>query len=224
MRKNENRFPFSRRWIPAFAGMTVLFLSSCNGLDTPSQINAERVNIEAGQFAQEFPLAELNDAGIKALQQDYARHGNGAAEVTVLYDPKSRSNTAMKASTEATRIADSMRKNGFSDVQIGIMPVKNSGDEAKALVTYNTVSAHAPSSCGDMPTFGPDHDVDTTKDYKFGCKVESMLAKQVSRPADLLGRDGSSAPADGRRISNGLKDYRAGKMNDDLGGMSASGK
>lgn len=201
----------------------LLLLSACNGLDTPSQVNAEPVNIEAGQFAQQIPLSELNDAGIKALQKDYQRYGNGAAEVTVMYDPHSRTNTAMKASSAAAQLSDAMRKNGFPDVQVGIMPVRATGDVGKALVTYNTVTAHAPSGCSDMPAFGPNHNVGDTRDYKFGCKVESLLAKQVARPSDLLGRGGLDSAADGRRATNVLGDYRSGKMNEDLGGYSASG-
>ena len=44
-------------------------------------------------------------------------------------------------------------------------------------------------------------------DYRFGCSVDTMLAKQIYRPADLQGSAGAD-DGDGRRASNSVEYYR----------------
>jgi len=67
-----------------------------------------------------------------------------------------------------------------------------------------------------------DRDHRTDLEYKMGCSVETMIARQIARPGDLLGRAPNSVYKDGRRISNQIEGVRSGAMNEPLGGESAS--
>ena len=60
--------------------------------------------------------------------------------------------------------------------------------------------------------------------YRMGCTVETLLARQVARPSDLLGKQGFETNADGRRQERvvSTRGYYGDKPNDALNGESAT--
>jgi type IV pilus biogenesis protein CpaD/CtpE len=91
----------------------------------------------------------------------------------------------MRANDEAVRLSQAFRKEGVRDVLTSILPVREQGAESMVVVTYNGYQATAPANCGRMTGFdGPvlEHD----PDYKLGCTVETVFARQIANPSDLL--------------------------------------
>lgn len=196
-------------------------LSACS-MDTKSALISprERVELRQEKTAERLPVKALDDAGLATLADRYRRAGEGPVDVTVTYDPKSKTNTAMAAATEAARIATYLRrKTGGTNVATDILPVHASGDASEALITYGSVSAHAPSDCQAMG--GVDgNETHADQDYKYGCTIETLLSQQIANPKDLKGRAGLDA-GDGRRQSNILEGgYRSGTPNSALQGYS----
>ena len=197
-------------------------LSACS-LDEPTKLNNNRVQVQKERFAQEVPAAELDDAALAGMARHYSRYGDGALDLTVTYDPSSRNSTAMSATNEASRIVKGLRDYGVKNVQPNILPVNGQGDQQMALITYTSYKALAPKDCDLLP--GMAHtNVHVDEDYKLGCTVETVFAKQIARPRDLKGRAYNSPTTDGRRTANTVEVYRTGVPNEPLGGESSSGE
>lgn len=69
------------------------------------------------------------------------------------------------------------------------------------------VHAAAPAGCRNMPGFDDGLTSEKIGDYRFGCSVDAMVAKQIYRPADLQGNAGHDL-GDGRRATSGVEYYR----------------
>ena len=205
------------------AAVTVspLAISACS-MDRPTWVNGQRVELHQSSETTRLPVSEINDARLAGIAAHYRSSGEGAVYVTVTYDPKSKSNTAMKASGEAARISTYLRRKGAAEVTSDILPINNSGNNSEALITYDAVTAHAPRDCNAMGGLdgGETH---SDEDYRYGCTIEMQLARQIANPKDLKGRDGlRPEEADGRRQANIVEDHRTGEPNAALEGESAS--
>ena len=198
-------------------------LSGCSRkLYEEGSITENRVQVEQQKFSEQMTVSEFDEDFAASLGHYYSYHGEGTVDFSVLYDPKSRSNTAMHASQEASRIASLMRKNGIQDVKANILPVNDLGSEANVMLSFTSYTASAPKDCGVMPGFA-DRDVSRDDDYMLGCTVETVFARQVARPKDLAGNDNAGDTTDGRRAANIGEIYRTGAPNQPLEGQSASG-
>ncbi len=203
----------------------VLALGACgqDKLHAPSSLlQDKRLQIEEEMFSENVALSEVDDLYLKALSHHYMRHGGSILDVVVTYDPKSYRNTAMMGGTRAGDISDGLRKRGVRDIEVSILPIKGQGDEGRLIVSYMSHSAKGPKGCDQMmPGMNEDEFRDNV-DYKMGCSIHSMIARQVSRPSDLLGRGRVDGVTDGRTAANIVELYRTGAPNEPLDGETAS--
>tara|TARA_R110002095_G_scaffold90802_1_gene79188 strand:+ start:8042 stop:8728 length:687 start_codon:yes stop_codon:yes gene_type:complete len=208
------------------AGLAFMSLSvgGCMGVDLyePPTINESRIQVEEETFFQDVAVDDVDDAYLGMLARHYTKHGGSPMDLIITYDPRSYRNTAMKATDMAASIAGSLRGYGVSKVNAGVMPIKSQGDEARLLVTYDSYNARPPEGCdNNMPGMNKsplEHD----ERYKLGCSIDTLVARQVSKPSDLLGRGKTETKSDGRPISNIIDLYRVGTPNTSLDGEKAS--
>ena len=210
----------------AFLPLLILSCSACS-FDVSSQIDTSRVEVVEGKESERFETSSLDSETIRGLANSYVDSGAGEVELTVTYDPKSKKNTAMKATLEASRIAGLLVENGVPEVKTKVLPVSDSWNLSHTFVSYKTLSAEAPSDCGRMPGFEAADDVGDTKkhmDYGYGCTVESMLARQIAHPQDLLGQEDKTKTDSGRRAENVVsgRGYYGFDQFPELGGESSS--
>lgn len=198
----------------------VALLSGCS-LYQEGTLTESRVQVKEEHFAEEIPVSEFNGNVIAGMSQHYRKHGDGPVHLTVSYDPHSSSNTAMNASNSMARMVKDFKANGVHDVAADILPVQGQGDDGMVIVSYTSYTAAAPDDCTVMPGF-EDTKVDQNEEYRIGCTLETMYARQVARPRDLMGRGSDGAISDGRRASNMGEMYRGGLGNKALDGESAS--
>jgi pilus biogenesis lipoprotein CpaD len=188
-----------------FAVMGCAVLVGCQQ-STPSMMNVDKVELVTQTGIDQVPMAKINDGYLSALASQYGRYGEGPIDLTISYDPSSAYSTT-RAIDDLAGLSAALGRKGLKDVHTATLPVSGQ-DEPMLMVAYDTVTAKAPSNCGNMQGL---YDYQTSRDvgqYRFGCGVEQMLARQVSRPADLRGR-GTADPGDGRRASNVSEAYRA---------------
>lgn len=188
------------------AVMSFGLLVACSPQSTPSMMNTSRVELQHQIAVQQIPVQDVSDVTLALIADDYARYGSGPLDLAILYDPQAASYTAMKARNQLRDIEKNMRGRGVASIRTRTMPM----DDARPslVVSYETYQARAPSDCHTMP--GIDS-YETTRDiaqYRFGCSTESLLARQIARPADLMGRGGDAQPADGRRNANIIEEWR----------------
>ncbi len=203
-----------------------VFLVSCGGIDMYQEgtLNHTRMQVESQSFSDNVSVEDVNDHYLQQLAQHYSKYGSGAMDVLVTYDARSYHNTAMKAGETASYISKTLRQNGVSQVDVGVLPVKSQGDYSRVIFSYEGYSASAPEGCGNLLP-GLDGDaVENDPDYKLGCTLDTMLARQVSRPSDLMGRGVEDATTEGRSATNIVDLYRSGAPNEPLNGERASGE
>jgi pilus assembly protein CpaD len=189
----------------------------------PTSLSQSRIQVTEEGVYEDVAVSDMTDARLVALAQEYNRHGSAPLDVVVTYDPKSYRNTAMAAGDNAVRVSKILRGAGVSDIKSSIIPVNAQGDEARIMISYHAVSAKAPDGCADMPGMDSGKSFEADPDYKLGCGVNSLIAKQVANPSDLLGKDDMGDTSDGRAASNIVEGYRKGAQNKPLKGESSSG-
>jgi type IV pilus biogenesis protein CpaD/CtpE len=200
--------------------VSTFFVSGC--MYEPDHFTTERVQVEEKPFSDTIAASQFDIGAAEAMATHYRKHGDGPLELVIAYDPKSPHATAMKAADEGARLSKLLRQNGVQEVKTSIMPVADGGDEMKALFSYNAVNALAPKDCTLMR--GVDtRTIEADKDYKLGCTIETMYARQIARPKDLKGQGANDLTTDGRRASNIVEGYRSGVQNKPLEGENASG-
>lgn len=208
----------------ALLGVSAIGMSACE-FNEPTQVNTSRVELREESFSKVYKKGEVEEGEIKMIAHHYYRYGAGDMNLTVTYNPRSKTNTAMEATREGAKIANALRINGVKNVAVDVLPV--SGQKSSdVLVSYPMMVAQAPSGCDDMPGWkdGPMVDHKETAKYRYGCTIEKQLAKQISRPRDLMGRSGYTTSTDGRRQQNVLSQggYYSGTPNEPLDGETAS--
>ena len=127
----------------------------------------------------------------------------------------------MHASAMAADLSKEMRKLGVTSVSSGILPVKDAGSQMNAMISYTAYNAHAPKDCSSMSGL-KDNDLKVEADYKLGCTIDTVFAKQIARPKDLKGVETPASTFDGRRLTNSVERYRSGIPNEPLEGERAS--
>lgn len=202
--------------------MSGLILQGCEQIvHSETKLSHSKLQVEEEAVFEDMTVDQMDANYVAALSQHYSRQGDGGVDLSVTYDPKSKTNTAMHASNHIARISGEFRKNGISDVNTTILPVKGSGTVSRALVSYSTYAVKAPDDCTMLPGY-EDRNVDVDDDYKLGCTRDTLFAKQIADPKDLTGRPDTSTSSDGRRAANIVDRYRTGVPNEELGGESAS--
>jgi pilus biogenesis lipoprotein CpaD len=195
-----------------------LSVSACK-LREPDHFSKNTIRVEEEKVVHEVAVTDLTPVAVDALSTHYRRHGDGPLNLTVTYDPQSKQSSAMSARDDAVRVADLLRRNGVHNVKTSVLPVKDSGSSG-AIISYLGYNALAPKDCEVMPGLN-NRAINADEDYKMGCSVDTLFARQIARPKDLLGQE-TSATVDGRRAANQVELYRTGQPNEALEGESAS--
>jgi len=217
----------SKRYMKHLLNAGLAFLSftitGCSkDLYEPPVLNESKIQVKEEAFLQDVAMSEVNAEFIAALAHHHNKHGGSTMDLLVTYDPRSYRNTAMNATNSVADIAAELREHGVTNVKAGVMPIKSQGDEARLLVSYDSLTAHAPEGCDyEMPGMNGaplEHD----EKYKYGCGIDTLLARQIAKPGDLLGRGQQDDTTDGRAAANIVELYRTGAQNEPLEGESAT--
>jgi len=188
--------------------MAVVALPACTQ-NIDSNMNISRPVLEQKTVMSQLALNDINQSSLTLLAQDYKKNGSGPLELTMAFDPYSKSFTAMSALHELGHIKDALASLGVKNVVTETLAVK--GAEPAMMVAYDTVTARAADDCTMMPGVDVNQTTRHMAGYKFGCSVDTMLTKQIARPADLAGVGGVSREAyDGRRDANVVEGYASG--------------
>ncbi|NQZ13858.1 MAG: hypothetical protein HRT94_03395 [Alphaproteobacteria bacterium] len=187
--------------------LSVLALGACTQ-NSPSMMNTSPVELQKQTVIEQIPLNQINDVLISALADDYQKLGSGVLELTMAFDPKSKTFTAMNALNKLKEVKTKLARKGVRSVVTETLAVE--GAQPMLMVSFDTVQAQAPSDCETMPGLEVNKTTRFIDEYKFGCSVETMLARQIARPSDLEGVDGLDNQDGGRRETNIVDAYAAG--------------
>lgn len=186
--------------------LSATLLTACAPQYTPSMMNTHRAELVRQTAIEQIPLSEIDDVTLTLLADDYRRYGNGPVDLAMVYDPTSKTYTAMKARNQLREIESGLKQRGVHSIQTRTVSVEKG--QAALMVSYESIQVQAPTDCHTMPGL---EDYRTERDiaaYRFGCSTETMLARQIARPSDLMGRGADNTPSDGRRATNVIEEYR----------------
>lgn len=189
--------------------LTVLalnMLAACTQ-STPSMMNQARVELARETSVEQIPLDKVNDKNLSILAEQYRKYGSGPLDITITYDPRSKSYTAMSAVRTLKEVQSTLKKKGVTNLTGETVPVPEG--KPSMMVSYDAVTAQAPSGCTPMPGLEINETGRFIGDYKFGCGVETAFAKQIARPSDLEGKS-EMGPRPARREAIIVDDYAAG--------------
>jgi pilus assembly protein CpaD len=208
----------------AGALFAVSLASGCS-MHEETKLTQNKVQVKQENFTEEIPTRLLDQGTLSGLVARYERHGDGPVQLSVTYDPGSRTNTAMKAGDEAGRIVRALKAEGLqADIRPEILPVRGQGEDSVTLVSYASYDALAPKDCEMLLAgYDPGTKVEADEAYKLGCTIDTLFARQVARPKDLMGQGQDNRTTEGRRAANIGDFYRSGQPNEPLKGQSASG-
>ena len=178
---------------------SALSLSACGRQSTPSMMNTSLPQLAPETTLAQIPVQNVTQGYLYNLSDNYKRYGTDTMQLTLAYDPNSKTYTAMKAFEDLADIKSKLKKLGVRSVVSET--VKTEGIAPTLMVSFDSVTAHAPAGCRNMPGFDDGLTTGHIGDYKFGCSTDTLIAKQIYRPTDLAGNAGSD-PIDGRRAAN----------------------
>ena len=190
-------------------------LSACTQ-NTPSMMNTSPVQLSYTTMMEQILLEDINDGLLSALANHYLKNGTSMLDLTMTYDPKSKTFTAMRAVNELKRIKAALNKKGVTNITTQTTAIPKG--VPSLMVSYDMVQALAPSDCETLPGLEKDTTTRFIGDYKFGCSIETMMAKQVAYPSDLQG-NGGLGKRDARREAVILDPYGRGEPTVPLEGV-----
>ncbi|HPD83043.1 MAG TPA: CpaD family pilus assembly lipoprotein [Alphaproteobacteria bacterium] len=187
---------------------------------TPSMMNTSPMQLSHETVVEQIPVNQLNDDVISAIAAQYLKNaGENPLDLTMTYDPKSKSFTAMKALHELGRVKTALKSKGVTNVTTQTLAVPQG--KASLMVSYDIINVHAAADCMPMPGLEHNETGRFIGEYKFGCGVDTMLARQIANPKDLEGNAGL-ATRDARRESIVVEDYGTAQPRTPLDGVERS--
>lgn len=192
---------------------SVMALSAC-AQNTKSMMNTSRVEVKKQTMMDQVPVSQINDVILSSLASDYKKLGSGPLELTMVFDPKSKTFTAMSALKKLKEVKYKLTRKGVKTVVTETLAVDKA--QPSMMISFDSVSAQAPSDCILMPGLSDSETTRSIGEYKFGCSIETMLAKQIAKPADLEGVEGLDNASGGRREANIVETYASGAPRDPL--------
>ena len=199
-----------RQALLTLTAVSALCLGGCTQMDMPIYFTGQRAQLVEENHAQTYEVASLSAAHFDEMADHYNRYGSGQAEVIVGYDPRSKKNTAMRATDNLHRISNELSQRGVKNIKGSIQALEGIGDRSEMIIGYTSVMADGPEGCEMMPGYDTTH-AEIMPDYQLRCTVETMAARQVAHPEDLAGRT-YDTQADGRRTGIAVERYRAGAL------------
>lgn len=178
---------------------TASMLGGCGRQSTPSMMNTSRPQLINETRLEQVPVEQAGKGYLAGVADNYARYGVDTLQLSLAYDPNSKTYDAMKAFNDLGTIKSTLMSMGVRNVKGDI--AKQEGVQPTLMISYDAISAQAPAGCRNMPGFDDGLTTAQVGDYRFGCSVDTMLTKQIYRPSDLAGNAGHDL-GDGRRAAN----------------------
>lgn len=195
------------RMNPKFLSLmaAVSCLCACAPQSTPSMMNTSLPRLSDETALLQVPVESVGEGYLYKVSSDYERYGQGEMQLTLVYDPSSKTYTKMNAFKDMASYKETLTKLGVRNIKGEVLEASNI--VPTFMVAYDSVKAMAPDGCRNMPGFDDGLTTREIGQYRFGCTTDTMLARQIYRPSDLRGV-GDSDPADGRRTTNNAEYYR----------------
>jgi type IV pilus biogenesis protein CpaD/CtpE len=200
--------------------LSAALLAGCD-MSTPSQVSLKPIEIRRSVKTETLDARHVDPSRAQSIADSYAVNNGGSMTITVSY-LKGNAKSAAAARKGGVAWKNLLVKDGVPQVSVDAVAVDDPAYAGKAVVAWPARLASAPKDCGRITGYRGAEPLGSVKTYAMGCETESILAKQIVNPDDLMGRGG--LPGDESRRQGAVTDkYLSGKPNTKLNGVSASG-
>jgi type IV pilus biogenesis protein CpaD/CtpE len=183
-------------------------------------MNAQPLRVVDESIIDQMYLSDVNDTTLNNLADYYLNNSTGTLDLTATYDPASKYFGSKSAQHELGHIVEDLNKKGVTNIASSVMAVP--GNKPMLIITYESAVVLPPSDCGETPGLKDYQTGRFIGDYKFGCGVETMFAKQISDPNDLYGTDGLGGQSSARRAAIVVEGHASATPNQPLEGVETN--
>lgn len=174
------------------------------------------IRLVEGRHITKKPLSALEEGDMTEAARIYQKNGAGPMYVVVAYKDHGKLNDSA-VTAKMAEIMNGMSAHGIAAKDIVASTVPLETDTPVALIAFDTLEAAAPEGCDKTPGYDLHAEKDNLFDYKTGCGVKTMMAKQIAHPTDLEGVAGLGGTTDGEHSANVITEqYRPGAPRDYL--------
>lgn len=166
-----------------------------------STLTPQKMTLVENRHIVKKPLTQLSGGDIAEAANKYSRAGAGPMYVVVAYNEQGKG-VDHSVDQKVHAIASELQSRGVAARDIVASTVPLETVEPVALIAFDTLEAQGPQNCTDMPGLKTLPGEESDFDYKLGCGVKSMMARQIAHPADLEGKAGLGGHNDGARAAN----------------------
>lgn len=174
-----------------------------------SKITPNRIGLVEERYIVKKPMPELSSNDIADAARIYGRGGAGPMYVVIAHSAQGKSDHAMSEKMHA--ILAQLQSNGVASNDIIASTVPLDTAMPVALIAFDTLHAQGPADCTDMPGLYKLPAEESAWNYKLGCGVKTVMARQIADPRDLEGKAGLGGHNDGERAANIVTGYRTGE-------------
>jgi type IV pilus biogenesis protein CpaD/CtpE len=194
-----------------------LLLGACD-TTTPSQIKTGDIRLQREMKTAVLYAVEAEK--VDMIADDFRQNGEGRMRGVMGYlagNPLQEAGVKRQGNAYKQAFASA----GVKDLPVEYVGVNDKEKTGYLVVSYAALVARAPSDC--MPITGYDgaDSRSVVEGYAFGCETKTALSKMISRPADLLGRAGTT-DGDARREGTIIERHKSGVPNTRMQGINAS--
>lgn len=147
------------------------------------------------------PLNAMDSSDTKEAARIYQKNGAGPMYVVVAYKDHGKLNDS-GATAKVAELRSQLQAQGIAANDIISSTVPLETETPVALIAFDTLEAKGPEGCDKMPGYDLHAEEDNLFDYKTGCGVKSMMARQIANPKDLEGVAGVGPASDGNHAAN----------------------
>ncbi len=198
--------------------VALLSLSACT-MTTPSMLNDTPMHLSKTTLMEQVKYSDLNDDVLSALAAHYSKNGMSALDLTMTYNPADTKFDAGEAAHQLRHVKQALAKKNVTNVITQTQSI--TGGTPSLLVSYDMAQIGAPYNCDTMPGLYREKTTRFIEDYKFGCSIDTMMAKQIAHPSDLMGNSDMGI-ASGRRQASVLDGHLRAEPKEKLEGVDRS--
>lgn len=200
----------------ASLALYVLLLAACD-VSTPSQVSVRQLQLKEEIKTQTLDAWHPDPGMINIISDAYIRNGRGPISLTLSHLPSDASAIRQQGAIYKRFF----EKHGVNNLKIDYVAMDSPDNAGKAVVAYRALAAHPPEGCGRIPGHQGSDNLQTMEQYTVGCETQAAFARQIARPADLMGNAGTP-DEDSKRLGTMADPYRSGVRNPKMEGMNAS--
>jgi len=181
-----------------------------------SYVQPGKMTIAQSRHIVRKPLNTVSDGDLRQAATTFKKSGHGMMYAVIGYDVH---NAAQKNESFARgkSIAQTLRDNGITDDRMVVRSIPVSTAQPIIVIAFDKTEAGAAPGCQPMPSLDGPIATKESFDYRLGCGVQSVMARQLVDPMDLKGKTQRDNLMDGERVANIVtNDYRIGQTRDFL--------